>query len=242
MSRYITIKYADRGLVVGGEVADLHDQLYLTAAVTLHTFFYGVISTRHFRPEEQEVIFMSVCLGHEIVPSNQPFKDVFVTFGVMLAAMTPSWILYIAAKRFVRVRSKGNLPPAILGRYRRNVVTYNETIVFNTITVFVELISVLIMMTLDSVVVVYLQVLMFFTITMIMTVRAFNDPFLFQPKSKVKVSPENEGPLFYVRTPEMVPRRDFILSPSPRPPVNALNRVIFVRPGLLNINMAESIF
>ena len=37
------VKYAERGLVVRGEVADLFGQLYLTASVTLNAFFYGML-------------------------------------------------------------------------------------------------------------------------------------------------------------------------------------------------------
>ena len=136
----------------------LHDQIYLTAAATLTAFQYGLTFTRHFREEGKELFYMSICLRHKNVESSRSFKPLIVFSGIILAEMLASWILYFSSRRFVRARSKGNPPPAIFGRYRRNVVTYNETIVFNTITVIVELISVLIMMTLDSVVVVYLQV------------------------------------------------------------------------------------
>ena len=227
------MKYADRGLVFGGKVAALYDQLYLTAAITLNVFFYGLIFSRYFKDEEQEVAAMSICLRDEIVPSTQPFKDMFVIFGVILAAMTPSWILYFAARRFVSLRSEGSLPPTIFGRYRRNVVTYNETIVYNTIAVAVSILVTWLSVITETMISVYLSACTFFIITLVMTVKAFKDPFLFRPKARVE--PEKETTVFYVHAPEVTPRRyDF---PPPAPIIK--HKIIYVKPANNNIEFSE---
>ena len=147
------------------------------------------------------------------MPSTQPFKDVFVIFGVMLSAMTPFWILYFAARRFVSLRSEGNLPPTIFGRYRRNVVTYNETIVYNTIAVAGSILVTWLSVITETMISVYLHAILFFVITLVMTIKAFKNPFLFRPNARV--GPEKEGSVFYVRTPEVKPRRDNFPPPAP---------------------------
>ena len=200
-------------------MAALYDQLNMTATVTLNAFFYSLTLSRHLRSEEHEVVFISICRRQKVLPSNHPYQDVIVVAGVLLAALSPSWSLYYAARRFVSKRSGGNLPPVIFGRYRRNVVTYNETVLYNVIVVSVTMFSIahsIIYQTLHSV---YFVVFMFFVITIMIAVKALKNPFLFRPKSQV--IPQNEGSFFYVRAPEIVPRRDFL--PSPAPVTGGLN-------------------
>ena len=227
--RYITIKYADRGLVFGGEVAVLFDQLYLTAAVTLHAFFYGLIFSRHFRAEQYEVAFISICRRHEVLPSNNPFKDLIVIGGVLFAALAPSWILYFAARRYVSVRSEGNLPPAIFGRYRRNVVSFNETVFYNAISVAVSIVGIAISIFFHSLYPYYLYIFTYFVITLIIAVKAFQDPFLFRPKTRV--TSENECSVFYVNRPEIIPRRENLPPSAPVHVANHNHNIIFVQPA-----------
>ena len=210
-------------------MAALYDQLYLTAAVTLHAFYYGLTFSRHLRTEEHEVVFISVCRRHEVLPSNHPYQDVIVIVGVILAALTPSWSLYYAARRFVSRRSEGNLPPAIFGRYRRNVVSYNETVFYNIIVVAISMSLIALVIVFHTVIVVYIQVSMYFVITLVIAVKAFKDPFLFRPKSKI--IPHNEGSVFYVRPPDIVPRRDYVYVPPPAPVTGLHRNIIFVRPA-----------
>ena len=50
MFRHVLVKYADRGLVSGGQVSPLYGQLYLTATIAITTFSCVVVEARHFRP------------------------------------------------------------------------------------------------------------------------------------------------------------------------------------------------
>ena len=210
-------------------MAALHDQIYLTAAVTLTAFQYGLTFTRHFRHQAgKELFYMSICLRHKNVESSQSFKPLIVFSGVTLAEMLASWILYFSSRRFVRARSKGNPPPAIFGRYRRNVVSFNETIFYNTITVFGRFVCLGLLLATETMINQYVLATMFSVVTFMMMVRAFKDPFLFRPKSKVKVNPKNEGSVFYVQAPQIVPRIDTI---PPTAQVSVLNhRIILVQP------------
>ena len=128
------------------------------------------------------------------------------------------------------MRSEGSLPPVIFGRYRRNVVSFNETIFYYIFVVAVTTVVIAFNITFHYLYIsVCIIVFKFFAITLIIAVKAFKDPFLFHPKSRI--TPQNEASVFYVNRPEIIPRRDYFHPAAPVTVANHNQNIIFVHPA-----------
>lgn len=161
--------------------------------------------------------------------TNNPPHEILVLLGVLLTAMMPVWIMYGAIRKFVDSKSEGDAPPTIFGRFRRNVVSYEETVLYYSIFLFGSFSVFVIFLIDDSYFngLVIFTLAMFFSLSLAIAINSFRNPFLFRPKTKV--SPQNDVSVFYVRVPEVSPRRDFIPPPAPAPA--PIPRIIFVQPA-----------
>ena len=228
MFRFILVKYADRGLVVGGEISKLFRRLYLTVATTLHCFCATFVPVGHIKQIVQgtEPAFISVCMNHKINHEDEnTWKATTIMIGTLLPAFVSLWILYFSSKRYVSKRSKSkDQPSAMIGRYQRNIVTFKQTVLIFTIFVATSLTSMrLTTLTLN----VKWHFIMIFVVFVIVV-------FIFYKKTMSK-NINNDREIsktaeFYVHEPDIVPRRDnLILTENTRRYFRS--NVIYVKPA-----------
>ena len=230
-SRYILIKYADRGLVTSeGKVSKLFDNLYITIAVSMHSFCFSGIPISHYlgATGSVEPAVISVCLEHHMKTDKDTWKYPMVMIGVILTAITPMWILYLSSRRYVWVRSATrDLPPAIYGRYQRNIVTYSQTIwIFTIFTVSSMICMSLTTLTQD----VSWHFVLIIQVFCFVAYVSCNYP----RKTKVNrvADLEMKPSIFYIRSPHIIPRRDENIKYDEAPALNQKHFIV-VQPILL---------
>ena len=226
ISRHILVKYADRGLVIGGVISNLYYKLYMTAAITLQILFCSLIFLVHLRDSRTEVIFISVCLGHNPENFENSWRDFGVFTGILIIPVILLWFLHFSATNFVHKRSTNNIPPAIFGRYQRNVVTFSDTLIYYTIIIVSSIIWPLIFnQSAFTALMIYMFsiIVVIFVVSIAIPLRTRRNPMIFQSNQK---APKSE-PIFYIHPPQLVPRRDHSVFEDP---AEAFNPIIFVEP------------
>ena len=214
--RYVLIKYSNRGLVKNGVISELFEQLYLTvfAAVNI-VLFAAIVGSRHFKTDtDDEPILMSLCLKK----SFSFHQNSFLSYGGFLFVIfITTWLMYGSSIYLIRSKSKNGKMPQKFGRYQRNVVTFIQTVLFNSVQEVVFSFVALFPTVLDLgaspeniqrfvlAAVLFYSIIFHFLIPIIIISRLKTRiPALFLDESR-NVLKRNS---FYVKQPELVPRRD----------------------------------
>ena len=226
--RSILVKYADRGLVSGGVVSKLFDYLYALLGATLTALLSARLLLVNEALEGERLI--NICFNTSQLNENpwkQETKRLFVTSLTVIAL----WILYWSCQKFVKARSRdGKTPPAIFGRYKRNVVTFLETLWFHTI------------MYLSSTVIV--PAINIWTDSLYACIVLIGIPFLFNCNILVKLmnhtntntnqaAAEDQKKTFYVREPQIQPRRDHFIANTNVPAQKIQHSILIPSPSLI---------
>ena len=115
--------YAERGLVTNGIVSKTFDQLYYLLCIipfilvtVIFTFFKGkTFHGRCSKISEEPIEFAA-------------FKNVGFNLRICLAFFIN--LLYFRSSQLIKSRSKDSKkPPAIVGRFQRNVLTFKDTVI-----------------------------------------------------------------------------------------------------------------
>ena len=203
--RSILVKYADRGLVSGGVVSKLFDYLYTCFGLSLTFLMYMLGLTSNNRGN---LVFINVCLQNNPNDYEKNWKNPLIGVAMTSLGMVLLWILYRSSRHFVLSKSKdGKTPPAIIGRYQRNVLTLNESMFYHavmylggltfTITfnfMYASNISI-------HVCVIFICIPILFHLYIL--IKSLTRPIFHQTKQEQRLK------FYNVREPRILPRRDF---------------------------------
>lgn len=205
--RFILVRFADRGLVNGGVVSKLFGYLYICFGGCFSLLTYSMILASHTK----QIEMTNLCLlnysneYHMSWNKNLKIGTAFTTAGLILL-----WMLYLRCKFFVATKSKdGTTPPAIFGRFQRNVLTFEETICYHTLMTVSGFVTPLLNFYVSDLIFAQISFLCTFLTSFLLQlyilVRSVSRPIL----HKSDTSSVSKSQLFYVRKPQIVPRRDF---------------------------------
>ena len=130
--RYVMVKYADRGLVEKGSVSPLFETLYLVMCLTLLSVFliFGFYYNLNKDPDKTSN-FHLMCRRKSVDWSN---FDAMKSITLMLALTLPLVMIlismFIAILFFLQSRGMSKKVPPIFGKYRRNILSLQETFVY----------------------------------------------------------------------------------------------------------------
>ena len=134
---FIMILYADRGLVRNGEISPMF-QLLFSLTTTFFGIWYllGIVIRFILQNQETQDIVNEICSTHATMANKLgAFKNIG-KFGRIIGGFLIG-LLYLRSIKFVRNRSKNkSKPPAIFGRYQRNLLTYSDTIILISLLIF----------------------------------------------------------------------------------------------------------
>ena len=123
------VKYPERGLVQRGAVSPLFERLYLVTvgclSLVLCTFSLATFLNKN--TEDSKSNFNLLCTNQSVDYAFNSMKGLALMnsfTGFLLLIVT---LMFLSIKYFVRHRTQNKNPPAIYGRYRRCVLTLDET-------------------------------------------------------------------------------------------------------------------
>ena len=232
--RHILVKYPERGLVINGTVSKLYNHLYFTMATTFTLLSYMLILIGN----SDTNIFHVVCLQEnqkDLDIDTWNFYILAVSVGICILIFT--WIIYFSITIYRKRKSTGAKVPIIFGRFQRNIVTLDQTIVFNSIVCCFGLCFPL-SVTIPNVLELSTEqrkfcILMFHLAEHCLYILF---PLYLVPVIRVKMSSTNSVKekskvnVFYIKTPSFIPRRDVtLLQGQPYPISRGKARMIFVK-------------
>ena len=217
--RFILVKYSERGLVTGGVVSKLFDHLYACLGATLTILLYALAIASNFRKGEDA--FISICLNQEF-NTEDSWRNYYIRCALILVVLATLSVLFWSVQTFVRLRSKdGKTPPAIFGRFQRNILTFNETMAFHIFMTASMLAATglnILFHTIQGCIILFMFPTLF---SFYILVKSYMNPTLLTTKER----PQSQ--IFYIREPQIQPRRDHIIEVHP----NILPAsIIYVKP------------
>ena len=123
------VMYSDRGLVKNGIISKLFEYLYMTFVLTVKLWglavcFVDYSSNKH---HHERHLLTQICLNNDVISIYKSVAlRVSITSFIFLIIYS---FMYSKVKRFVRSKSKGGKVPEIFGRYQRNIITYEQTLI-----------------------------------------------------------------------------------------------------------------
>ena len=124
------IKYSDKGLVRNGKVSPLFDQLYVVFTATFLCLLVVFTFVDYLMPgfdHKSRHIVTRICLNLD-VQSTQGFSS-FIGLSLAIVCILQTFITYVSSIYFYKKRTTDGRAPKMFGRYRRNVYTYNQTMI-----------------------------------------------------------------------------------------------------------------
>lgn len=217
MFRFIMVKYADRGLVSGGTVSILFDILYACFGAFLTLFCYALTVASNLREGEEK--FISICLKHDSLNNVNTLKSLIIKYALTILGLIVFCIMLWSSIAYVKSRSRdGKTPPAIIGRYQRNIITFVETVIYHVVFTLILIIFPFVNISYNVIygcILTICQPILFNTYLLIKSLRI-----PLASNSNSAVAPSN--PIFYIREPVIQPRRDHFIPQIPNP-VNIVN-------------------
>ena len=132
--RFIMVKYAERGLVEGGVVSRLFNILYMCLALTLTIILILFTLVNNYK--SPETAFIAICLNHNFKMSKN-WHTYSIGISLFAIGLVSLLIMGFSSAYILKSKSKnGYNPPAIFGRFQRNILTFKETLVYHTIYFF----------------------------------------------------------------------------------------------------------
>ena len=133
--RYVLVKYADRGLVENGTVSPLFETLYLVVGVTLLSVFFIFGSYYYFNNDPaKKSNFNLMCTRRSIDWSNfDAMKSITLVLAFTIPMIMVLIFMFIAILYFLRRRGMTKRVPPIIGNYRRNMLSLQETFAYTII-------------------------------------------------------------------------------------------------------------
>ena len=201
-----------------GKVSPLYNNLYLITAVFFTAFLLVWIGGKYLSRTQPKVSLMErVCLSSFGPDEDISWKMFAIGAALFNLPYVASSLMYASVLRFVKYRSKdGSYPPAIYGRFQRNLLTLKETFLLTTVVNIlgnILIVTITFAMTSQS----EKARIAMFTILLVISLFLASIPvlILYSIKNKIPgifkkpgiVHPENVEKAFYVRQPTLVPRR-----------------------------------
>ena len=123
------VKYADRGLVENGSVSSLFGTLYLLvyislfSVLTIFAFFYILNQDRNKKSN-----FHLMCMGEPLDSSNfESIKSITLVLALTLPLLLSLIFMYCSIQYYLHSRGISKKIPAIIGKFRRNILSLKET-------------------------------------------------------------------------------------------------------------------
>ena len=178
--------------------------------------FAVIVVSRHFKTDiENEPVLMSLCMKK----SYSFQQNSFISYGGFLFVIfIITWLMYGSSRYLINSKSKNGKMPQKFGRYQRNVVTFYQTVLFNSVQEIVfgivaffpylvslgaspETVQTFVLGT------VLIYSIIFHFLIPIVTISRLKTriPALFMNNKKISVLKYKS---FYVKQPDIVPRRD----------------------------------
>ena len=225
--RFIMVKYADRGLVSNGGLSELFNQLYICLSTFLTLFIYAITLLNNFK-EGPEPLFVSICLNHNSSAKTYSIGVALCSLGIIFVGL-----MFWSSETFLKSKSKnGRTPPAIIGRFQRNFVTFKETAYYHSLLYLSIMLTIILETMYNTIVYSILPLSLSFMFICYIFVNSLLIPYLHP--SNTRVVPHNQK--FYIREPQLLPRRDHLVEPNPilAPNINIhlvpIPRIIDVQP------------
>ena len=117
-----------------GVISQLFEQLYFTVFTAVNIILFAVIGvSRHFYTDsENEPILIAMCLKKPITFQHQHTS--WITYGgFMFVVFIITWLMYGSSRYLIYSKSKNGKLPQKFGRYQRNVVTFYQTVLLNSV-------------------------------------------------------------------------------------------------------------
>ena len=123
------VKYADRGLVENGSVSSLFGTLYLLVYVslfsvlTIFAFFYILNQDPNKKSN-----FHLMCMGEPLDSSNfESIKSITLVLALTTPLLLSLIFMFCSIQYYLRSRGISKKVPAIIGKFRRNILSLKET-------------------------------------------------------------------------------------------------------------------
>lgn len=212
--RFILVKYAERGLVSGGVVSKLFDHLYICFATFLTVLMYSLILVGNLR---EEPVFIKICLSHSGKRNIESWKNYSIGISLFCIGIISLMLMYWSSYKYLKSRSKdGRTPPSIFGRFQRNVLTFTESMYYHTLILVVILIFTVLNYWSNSIYFCIIPICTTFLFSCYILLASMIKPTFHRPKPNV--APQDQ--IFYVRDPQIIPRRDHLVPHIPIPGQN----------------------
>ena len=182
----------------------------MTVAGCLQLLFAAIILAAFARNEKTENFFISICLKHDQDQNGDAYRDFKVGIGFASVTITITGLVFLATEKYVKSRSAGQMPPPSFGRYQRNIVTFKETVVYNTVMCIGTLASSILCAVSRSLIPLIASIAITFAITLSILIQSLRVPSL---STSNQIVPQTE-PVFYIQPPSFLPRRDSKIHPN----------------------------
>ena len=203
-----------------GAISTVFKQVYFIIFAAVNTVILTTFGVKKYLKSEtdEEPILISICLKKKISFLIQ--KKSFMNNGgwKMFAIFTITWLLYSLSKLQILSKIKNRILPQKFGRYQRNVVTFFQTLLLISVQQILffflaffpqvqgasqETVQIFMLITILVYIIVFYFFLPIFIISRLKT--RINALFISDiENNRIKCDS------FYVKQPDIVPRRDFI--------------------------------
>ena len=203
-----------------GAISTVFKQVYFIIFAAVNTVILTTFGVKKYLKSEtdEEPILISICLKKKISFLIQ--KKSFMNNGGwnMFAIFTITWLLYSLSKLQIQSKIKNRKLPQKFGRYQRNVVTFFQTLLLISVQQILlfflaflpqvqgasqETVKIFMLITILVYIIVFYFFLPIFIISRLKT--RINALFISDiENNRIKCDS------FYVKQPDIVPRRDFI--------------------------------
>lgn len=211
--------YPDRGLFTkNGKIYKLFEQLYTVITFTLNAIGISLSFVGNILYKGDEGIFTLICLNckNRIKSGKYSVKLIKITLCYSASLCVISSIVFYTVKKYVRsnTNTSKNIPIKF-GKYQRNVVTFNQTMIFGLSLIISNAILVTIPLINDDFTNTFIrQIVIIFQILVFDIVFGFMMPFLTLINLRKKI-PDfyiqnrrviKRDPIFYIFKPDFLPR------------------------------------
>ena len=188
-------------------VAPLFGYLYLTLAGTSSMFVIALLILS--QTVEKQAMTLTICLEQEVTP--MPLQTFMIGRALLIGSTVLISILYFASMFYVKATSKSKNPPTIFGHYLRNVLTFKQTVLFQIFNFILYIVGRSIIFSAEN----YfklekhelknVQFLVHFVLSLKSLILVL---YLHYRLSKFITTTQERSKVFYIRTPEIIPKRD----------------------------------
>ena len=201
------MKYAERGLVKNGVVDPLFSQLYTVLTGFGSLFLSSLLLASNL--SKKQSLSLTICFQQNV--SSESLQSLIIGRALSFGGAIVIGILYSSTYYYVNARSRGGRPPKIYGLYKRNLLSFRQTVYFSFITTVMGTVGKTIIFVsinychLQKHQLKNVQLMIHFVISLRTLILVI---FLHYRVSKFKLTVKKPSKIFYIRSPQIIPRRE----------------------------------